>query len=414
MSTGGEAAGGVARGRDLLGTLEGLLGIDAFDLRTALAQASQRIAEALGADKVDVFLHEAATDSLVAVGTSDTPMSRKQRALGLDRLPLANGGRIVDVYRTGRSYLSGHADADPEEVRGLSEGLGIRSNVGAALSIGPVRRGVLMVSSGEPERFTQEDLAFVEASARWIGTVAHRAELLEELTRAAAARGRRAAAEELITVLAHDLRNHLAPLAMRLGVMRRRAARDGRQADLREAERAEAGLTRLTRLIDDLLDVARLDEGLLLLERQPVDLVVLVQDVIQAFATPASSFEVSAPEELIVQADANRIRQVLENLVSNAQRYSPPGVPVAVEVRAEERGDGQWAIVAVIDRGPGIAPELLPQIFDRYRKSRVSPGLGLGLHLASRIAEAHGGTLRAQSELGKGARFELALPCGRA
>ena len=99
------------RDRDrLLSTLERLLELDATELRPTLNQASQLVTETLNADKVDAFLYEAATESLVALGTSDTPMRRHQQAIVMDRLPLANGGRSVEVFRTGRCYLSGQVD----------------------------------------------------------------------------------------------------------------------------------------------------------------------------------------------------------------------------------------------------------------------------------------------------------------
>src|SRR5688572_7353940 len=90
-------------GRDRLwATLERLLGLDAVELKTALDQATQIVAETLGAEKVDAFVYEAESESLVALGTSHTPLGRRQHAIGLDRLPLANGGRAADVFRSGR------------------------------------------------------------------------------------------------------------------------------------------------------------------------------------------------------------------------------------------------------------------------------------------------------------------------
>ena len=113
------------------------------------------VLEAVGAEKIDVFLYQPESDSLVAMGTSDTPLARRQRHLGLDRLPLVNGGRVVDAYQTG-----------------------------AALS-------------NELDKFTDEDLAFLLAVAGWIGMVADRAELAEAMAERAFQRGRRTAAEEV-------------------------------------------------------------------------------------------------------------------------------------------------------------------------------------------------------------------------
>src|SRR3954453_18433471 len=100
----------------LFDTLVRLHGISSPELRPALDQAANLVGDALNADKVDIFIHEAASDSLVALGTSQTPMGRRQHELGLDRLPLANRGRSVAVYLTGEPYLQKRTDEDPEEL----------------------------------------------------------------------------------------------------------------------------------------------------------------------------------------------------------------------------------------------------------------------------------------------------------
>jgi GAF domain-containing protein len=219
----------------LLETLQRLLALEAADLPSALRGAADLLGQALGADKVDVFLHDAAGEALVAVGTSDTPMGRRQHALGLGRLPLANGGRTVGVYETGEAYRDGHVEADQGELLGIRRGLGVRSSLGVPLEVAGERRGVLLIASAAPERFDARDAAFLGAVARWVGATAERAGLVERLTAEAAERGRRRAAEELLTVLAHDLRNHLTPLRGRLQLLRRRALREGHPANERDA-----------------------------------------------------------------------------------------------------------------------------------------------------------------------------------
>jgi DNA-binding CsgD family transcriptional regulator len=166
-------------------------------VRPALDQASTLISDAIGAEKSDVFLYEATSTSLVALGTSDTPMGHRQQELGLDRLPLANGGPPVTVFQTGEPYLTGHADRDPEQPRGVIDGLGVRSQLDVVLLVNGERRGVLAVVSAEPERFSARDLRFLEAVAGWVGLVTHRAELVEAQAREVFERGRRDAGDEL-------------------------------------------------------------------------------------------------------------------------------------------------------------------------------------------------------------------------
>ena len=114
-----------------------------------------------------------------------------------------------------------------------------------------------------------------------------------------------------------------------------------------------------------------------------------------------------------MEADPDRIRQVLENLVSNAVKHSPEGANIILEVSTDTRADGRWATVSVRDFGQGVAPEVLPQIFERFVGGRGTAGLGLGLYLAHGIALAHGGTLSVESPPGDGATFRLSLPLGQ-
>jgi two-component system, OmpR family, sensor kinase len=181
----------------LFDTLVRLHGIASPELRPALDQAANLVADALDADKVDVFIHEAASDSLVALGTSQTPMGRRQHELGLNRLPLSNGGRSVVVYLTGEPYLQLRTDEDPEELPGIVEGLGVRSGILTPLDVGQQRRGVVQVVSAAPDRFCERDLRFLGAVAGWVGMLTHRAELSEELARQARRQGHRDAGDEV-------------------------------------------------------------------------------------------------------------------------------------------------------------------------------------------------------------------------
>ena len=181
----------------LLETLQRLLAIRSPDLREALDQASTLVAEALGADKVDVFLYEAATETLVAAGTSLTAMGRRQHEIGLDRLPVASGGPAVRVSLTGEAYLTGRAGEDPDQIRGAIEALGVRSEAVVPLEVDGERHGVLSAVSAQPGAFTERDVGFLAAVASWIGMVAHRVEGFERALADAERRGHERAAVEL-------------------------------------------------------------------------------------------------------------------------------------------------------------------------------------------------------------------------
>src|SRR5512140_1587674 len=396
----------------LLETLQRFLETPSGELQTALQHTCDVVAVELGADKVDAFLYEPARETLFALGTSNQPLSALQRKVGLDSLAIANGGRVVHVFLTGKTFVTGHLDADPEELRGIKETLKIKSKLGVPILIAGQKRGVLMVASQKAEYFTPEHVRWVEAVVRWIGVVAHRAELVQEIARNAAEQGRRTVAEELVTVLAHDLRNMLSPIVARVELLRRRAARRNDE-DVRDAGAALKGLARLARVISDMLDVARIDQGLFALNVQPFDLVVVAQEEARTLSTPDHPIEVQAPEEIVAVGDPERIRQCLQNLFSNAVTHSPHEEPVEVLIEKKNLEDGAFAQVQVIDQGPGIPPEVLPGIFERFRKGKGSAGLGLGLYLARRIAAAHRGELTVQSAPGQGTRFRLLIPCER-
>jgi DNA-binding NarL/FixJ family response regulator len=186
-------------GRDAraLDLLERLLALDAIGLDDAMARAAQQLADVLRADKVDVFLHDADADALVAVGTSRSEMSARQARFGLDRLPVTGRGWAVDVFLDGRSRLSGHLDREPDELAAIPERLAARSTVAAPLDVAGERRGVLAAYSERPEAFDARDLRLVEAVARWVGLVAYRAVRVERVAAEAAGAGVAAGAAEL-------------------------------------------------------------------------------------------------------------------------------------------------------------------------------------------------------------------------
>jgi two-component system OmpR family sensor kinase len=395
----------------LLETLERLLALPTGELKVALCYATDVVASALRADKVDAFLYDASRDSLVAVGTSNQPLSALQRKVGLDVLPVANGGRVVYVFKTGQTFVTGHLDHDPEELKGVKEALGIRSKIGVPLTVGESRRGMMMIASQKPEFYSADDVRLAEAVARWVSIIVHRAELVEEMSRNAVEEGRRAVAEELITVLAHDLRNFIAPITLRLTLVRRRAERDRRDGDLKDVDIACRGLGRLAGMVSEILDVARVDQGVFRIDVEPTDPAAMLEEIARTLSGPDRPVVVKMAEDMIVLADPARLRQCLENVISNAVKHSPKGGTVTVLAARSRQGERPMARIEVMDEGPGIPPEILPRIFDRFVAGPRREGLGLGLYLARRIAALHGGELSVESKPGKGATFLLTVPC---
>jgi two-component system OmpR family sensor kinase len=395
-----------------LAVLQALLAAPSGGMQNALTHAADAIARAFDADKVDAFLYDETRDSLVAFGVSMQPLSNLQRSLGLDVLPLSNGGRVVHVYKTGEVFHTGNLLGDPDELRGVKEGLRIQSKVGAPLEIGGRRRGMIMVASLAADFFTEEDAAFVQSAAHWVSLVAHRAELMEQIERNAMEYGRKQVAEELVTVVAHDLRNYLSPVSLRLYNLKHRAQAEDRGEDVNDANVALGAISQLTSLLANLLDLARLDEGVFEMHLEPVDAVALLSEAARLLSTNEQQIVVkAAAQSIIVAADPVRIRQCVDNLLANAIKYSPPNATVSVFIAREDKHDQSWGRIEIVDEGSGLPEQVLPHVFERFRTGRGDgSGFGLGLYIAQRIATAHHGEVIADRYPGKGARFTVRLP----
>jgi two-component system phosphate regulon sensor histidine kinase PhoR len=174
---------------------------------------------------------------------------------------------------------------------------------------------------------------------------------------------------------------------------------------------------RLVKLVDDLLDLSLLESKRLTLELKPVDVSVLVAHTVDKLrplaATQRLTLQQSGPSGIVVAADADRLAQVLTNLVDNALKYTPEGGRVDVQVAAV---NGEVEVL-VNDSGRGIGPEDLPHVFERFyradrSRTRGSGGTGLGLAIAKHIVEAHGGRISVSSQPNEGTTFKVTLPRG--
>ncbi|HEX5754094.1 MAG TPA: ATP-binding protein [Archangium sp.] len=222
--------------------------------------------------------------------------------------------------------------------------------------------------------------------------------------------------EEFLSVASHELRTPLTPLSLNLQMVLREARVHPEQSFARRvAQRLESGhqqVQRMTRLIEDLLDASRWGTDRLVLSLEDVDLSALVREVARRFEPVArrtgSALEVDAPAPVVGRWDAHRLEQVVASLLSNALKFGA-GRPVLLRVEAE---DG-LARLTVRDEGIGIAPELLPHIFERFSRGvsdRHYGGMGLGLFLTRYVARSLGGEVVAESTPGQGATFIVRIP----
>jgi signal transduction histidine kinase len=214
--------------------------------------------------------------------------------------------------------------------------------------------------------------------------------------------------EQLLAVVAHDLRNPLSTVRMTSERIRQGAPQDEKlQHRLGTVERA---ILRMDHLIRDLVDSTRIEHGELALEMHGENPDSMVQEAAELAAAQATEHGIiviveSCAGESAIVCDRDRVLQVLGNLLGNALKFTPRGGRVALRAR----DDGPAVRFEVADNGPGIKPEHLPHIFERYWKVD-SKGTGLGLYIAWSLVRAHGGTLEARSEPGQGATFTFRLP----
>lgn len=191
------------------------------------------------------------------------------------------------------------------------------------------------------------------------------------------------------------------------------------RTDLRQLEIVLEQVGRLARLVDELLDVSRIESGRVDFRQDPVDLAALAQHVVANLQLTGEEHPVSLGVEPlddvrpVVQGDRDHLEQVLSNLLSNAIKYSPAGAPVRVSIRCDARASE--VVLRVQDTGPGIAPEHLTHVFDLFYRvpgsaSQKVRGMGLGLYITKEIVTRHSGRIWAESEPGRGSTFTVVLP----
>jgi PAS domain S-box-containing protein len=269
---------------------------------------------------------------------------------------------------------------------------------------GKTRGAICFLRSGSGRRHRPWEVELARELARRVALAVDNLYLYQSSREAVRAR------DQMLAVVSHDLRNLLGPVALHTARLLEEASAGSRIR--RPLERIQRAVEQMERLIHDLVDVASLESGRLVLRTESLDPAVLVTEVVDTHRPAAERkslrLESAVPPDLPrVEGDRHRLFQVFDNLVGNALKFTPPGG--AVTVGAERLGGEVRFFVR--DTGPGIPAEDLPHLFEAYWKapSHREPGSGLGLSIARRIVEAHGGRLRVESEPGAGSVFSFTL-----
>jgi PAS domain S-box-containing protein len=279
------------------------------------------------------------------------------------------------------------------------------------LSRGQILGAISVISASEERTYGPADLATVLEFARRAGIAIDNALLYEAAQRAVKAR------DDFLSIASHELKTPLTSLQLQTQIRRREVERGqyARFAPDRLPKLIaddEKQISRLARLVDDMLDISLMQTGKLSFNQEEFDLVEMTGDILARMSAQIEAsgcrVDLEAPEPVTGRWDRFRIEQVLVNLVTNALKY---GAKAAITVRVH--GDETHARLSVSDRGIGIATEHQSRIFGRFERAVVRGavgGLGLGLYISKRIVEAHGGKITVRSALGQGATFEVTLP----
>ena len=276
----------------------------------------------------------------------------------------------------------------------------------------PMRlRGVLAVQSNEVDSWSPEQRQLLDTCAALIAISLERIHYIEVAQASTLQMEGERLRNSLLAAISHDLRTPLASLVGLADTLERQQPRAD-QAELLQAMRASA--LRMNALVNNVLDMARLEAGAVELNKQWQPLEEVVGSALEACAQPLADHPlqvVLAADLPLLQIDAVLMERVLVNLLENAAKYTPPGT--ALTLRAAPRGDQIELVLE--DEGPGLPrgrEDQLFQKFERGRKESALPGVGLGLAICRAIVEAHGGRIRAEAREPRGARFVIALPRG--
>lgn len=380
-----------------------------------VGEAVRTASELLDCEKIALLTWDVEHDELVAhrpvVGLDDAQVE------GL-RISLKEPSMAGAVLRTNSPLTSNDAPNDAWVSRRIRKLLDARTLLAAPVTSGPRPIGVLMAVNAKKGNFDEEDLRFTSVLASRIAGVidagrarARERELMHMLREADRTKS------DFVSILAHELRGPMTTVRGLSDTVRRQWDKidDAKRKEFLGIMSKE--VERLSRLVSDLLDLSRMDAGTLRYELEPMALPELVDNILTVHPSlKAQHIVVSeVPDDLPkVLGDRERIHQVLLNLISNANRYSPQGTTVTLTgEHVLDDPAGPVVKIGVTDEGIGIAPEDMDRLFTKFARlpkpSWTAKGTGLGLYITRGIVEGHGGRVWAESEPGKGSTFFFTL-----
>jgi signal transduction histidine kinase/ActR/RegA family two-component response regulator len=418
--------GELAVARDELPTqVEGLTSLHELAMRLGGISEIQPALEAILDTAIEgqdahfglMWLHDPGTDALVVRASRGFPDALLEEFARI--VPGPAGGAAGNAFARRSRWVIEDIESDPSFIayRDTARRAGIR----AVHSTPIVTRagellGVISVHYRQPRRPTRRDMQMADVCARYAADAIKAYLDIARLREAESdLRELDQRKNEFLATLAHELRNPLAPLRNGLEVMRL-AGTDSLMAGKARAM-MERQLGQMVRLVDDLLDVSRVSRGKIELRREEVDLAAVLRSAIETsqplMDERGHEFVADIPDaKIAIHGDFTRLAQVFANLLNNAAKYTPGGGRVTLEVKPRDRE----VAVTVRDNGLGIPADMATQVFDIFTQvdrsfERMQGGLGIGLSIAKRLVEMHGGTIELASEgVGLGSAFTVLLP----
>jgi signal transduction histidine kinase/DNA-binding response OmpR family regulator len=385
-----------------------------FDTSTTLAQLARLAVPELGDMCVVDVLDE---DGYRQVGAAHVDSTKEGMIRSARPGPRSRSRPLAQIFEAGQPVLFSEVSdalvseiaAGEEPIAELLAVIGPRSAMVVPLRAGdrPIG-GLTLIAAESGRRYGPDDLSLAQE-------LAHRAALSVENARLYAhAQAATHARDEMLAVVAHDLRNPLSTISLGAELLLDTTEDDAAHAfQRRHLSTVKRSAERMNRLIQDLLDVSRITGGKMAVIPREEDASLLLTEAAAMLRPLAEargiSFQTRGTKDLPrLRMDAARVMQVISNLVGNALKFTPEGGTVTLAASREERE----LRISVIDTGSGISPEQLPHVFGRFWQADDGDrrGLGLGLAIARGIVEAHGGRIWVESELGAGSIFHFTLP----
>ncbi len=370
------------------------------------------VARAIGTDRCGILLRDSTGQAF-----EHTLFDEQTVDLTLPtRFPREVLGPLGEVVDSGRTLTCYDVDQDPL-LRELPLLKGVHDLIATPIRVFGEVRGILYVGT-DANTWLEGDEAFLELIATRIGLMLEQNELRDRQREVERQHAQMAARQEFLGIVSHELKTPVAVMKAYTELLLRRAERAGRTSEIDLLRRMADQAERMLAMIEQLLDLRRLEAGLLTLEVSHFDLTEVVRRLVHGIelAAPSHRIVVESSGRTPIRADRRRIEEVVMNLLDNAVKYSPAGGTIHIRIAPTDLGTpSESVILSVQDEGPGVAAPDRERIFERFyqasgRLHKGRTGLGLGLYISRELVRRHGGEIWLESEPGHGATFFVRLP----